>query len=96
MSAVGDPVTGLYTFTAEGDYDIKPSTSGEAWLIFYIFASDSCDLYWTDGTNDINFFSFTGSGYFPLNANITTSHWIKVHASSGVVIGWSGVVSKGV
>lgn len=93
---VGDTYSGLVSIVASGNYDIRPSLGVEA-VITNIYASNSIQIAWTDGTNVIIFDSLQGGGiYAKFSFHISYNYFLRIINTSGstVYVGWDGVQTK--
>lgn len=92
---IGNTVNGL-TLIANGEYfDIKPS-SGVEWIIHNITYDGAVELYFSDGTNNLNFDSDTGKGArlgFVYRCTNTRYYRVKNVSGAPILVGFDGIQS---
>ena len=95
--AVGDAVGDLVSVAASGSLDIQPG-AGVEWMIFNIFAAGGVEIYWTDGTNEIQVDSSSGAkSWLNFKFPVTNTLWLRIKnpdTVNAVLVGYSGVQTK--
>ena len=93
---VGDVIIGHIIVTSAGSMNIKPSGT-TTWAIQNIYIPDgvSCELYRTDGSNDLLLYSITNSIQFAQPIHATSSVYFKVKnvSASSSYMGYDGRVT---
>lgn len=96
--AQGDVVSGISTVASGNTLDIKPTTTGDQWVIHNIYYNQgTVEIYLTDGTNALQFYTDTSEGgLFGATYHCTTSHYLQVKNmnSGNTIIGFDGVQTK--
>ena len=93
---VGDVKSNLSSISDGAYLDIQPP-SGEEWVIHNIYHEDDCELYFSDGTNEILISSHSGNGgWLGYWFHVTNSRYLRVKNVSGssALIGYDGVQTK--
>lgn len=98
MGAVKDMVCGMNTLADDSTMDIKPSISGEEWVIhnIYIPFGKSVGIYRTDGVRSVLVLQTTMSLFGQFNFHCNVTEWIALKNDSGATIDltFDGVVSN--
>lgn len=94
--AAGDAV-GLVQSRAASEYMLVQPGSGSEYCIHNIVHAANCELYLTDGTNDVLFDTGSGNGgWIGQTFFVTYSRYLKVkNISAGAALfGYTGVQTK--
>ncbi len=89
---VGDVKSAHESVADDAYLTIRPNVS-EAWTIHNIFAAGQCELYKTDGTNDVLIGTFIYGRYLTHHFHCTRDYYYRVKNISGttIYIGYDGV-----